>query len=305
MARFVVQFNDAVNPAEAGKALYFNDDTNKQRIPVKVRLAVPKDFKKQYSPTITPTWAELAAGTKPELKGEEPRVNALVVEAATPLPVGKGWRLDIDPSFKNQSGTAAYTVSDALVWGSILDLGVKSIGAQTHFDSQNEIEIIFTKSMGDGTLKPEERAAAVQPFVKVEPPVENLKLEVSANAVRILGDFALNTDYHVMIKAGLPGADGLGLPAAAKEVVTFNPSNAFVSTTATVSNQLATGNGVFDIYGANFKDLKVRVKQLTDAQLLEARELYEATYDRFGDDKDKVKKITDTPYEKFPRHSGL
>ncbi|MGC3992194.1 MAG: hypothetical protein QM796_21370 [Chthoniobacteraceae bacterium] len=72
--------------------------------------------------------------------------------------------MDIDPSLpKNQSGTAAYTVSDALVWGSILDPREKSIGAQTHFDSQNEIEIIFTKSMSGPAAFREGRASRGEP----------------------------------------------------------------------------------------------------------------------------------------------
>jgi alpha-2-macroglobulin len=300
VARFVLQFNDEVNPSEAAAAFSFDTEVGGQRVPVTVRAATGKDFRHQYQTSVEPTWAEMAAGTKPKLKPEETRPNALVVEAKEPLPVGRGWRLLIDPGFKNRNGSAVFTPSEQLVWGSVLPLEVRSVTASTHFDSPHEIEVSFNKVLTSDSQKPEELAAQLKSFVKVEPAVENLNLTLSHTRLSITGDFALNTPYTVTVNSGLTGGDGLALTSATRETVTFNPSHAYVSTTATINSQLSSGNGVFDIYAANFKDLHLRVKQLSDGELMKARALYEETYDNWSDSVESVKKIKDTPFESFP-----
>ncbi len=70
---------------------------------------------------------------------------------------------------------------------------------------------------------------------------------------------------------------------------------------------MSGGKGIFDIFAANFQKLHVRVKQLSDANLLEARDLYASNYydntDQTDDDGNKKrieKAIKLTPFEKFP-----
>ncbi len=299
-AMFLLQFNDAVNVASFEKAFYWEAESGGGRIPATVRPATVKDFKRQYSPTIIATWEEQAKRITPDLKSSDTRPNALAVEATEALPVGKGWRLVVDSSLKNASGTAQFTPTEALIWGSVLPLTVKSISATTHFDSPHEIEVTFTKAMLTGDMNAEEQAAALKPFIKVSPEVPNQQVKVAFNSVSIAGDFQLNTDYVVTVANGAPGADGLPLESPVKEAVTFNPSEPFVSTSARISSLMSNGKGILDIYAANFKDLRVRVKQLTDADLLKARALHADSYAWTDDPKKAEKQIKDTPYENFP-----
>jgi len=300
IARFVLQFNDDVNPADAAPLFYFDTETGGQRIPATVRQAIGKDFRYKSSSNIQPTWSELSEGIKPKLEVNTPRPNALVVEASAPLPEGRGWRLIIDPAFKNRSGTAAFHADEKLMWGSVIPLQMKRVDATTHFDTPHEYQISFNKTLSDGDDKPGEAAAKIAPFILVNPPVPNMKIAVDYTQVSITGDFVLNTPYTVEVKQGLPSADGLTMKEGFVEQFTLTPSEVYVSTSAHANSQLSKGNGIFDIYAANHKELRVRVKQLGDGELMKARALYNDTYDTWDQSGKAAEAIKDHSFESFP-----
>lgn len=298
---YLLQFNDAINPADLIANTHISNPSIKEKLAVTVRPANGKDFKRRYQPDIVPTWEEQVTGVKPKLAPEETRSNAFVIESKEPLPVGDKWTLTVTGNLPNAKGTTKLGADYTQQWGSVLALAIKEIGAQTHFDSAHAIEVQFNKVLSPNDLKAEEVSARILPFVTVDPPVKNLTLEASYTTLSIAGDFVLETPYTVTLKSGLPGADGLGLEREIRETVTFTPSQAFVSTSAFTNGQLATGNGVFDIYAANFKDLRVRVKQLSDGELIKARTLYQDSYNTWAPDASaNMKYLKDTPFETFP-----
>jgi len=300
VARFVLQFNDDVNPADAAKAFYFDTEAGGQRIAAKVRPAVGKDFRYQSYNKVQRTWNELATDARPKLVPDEARPNALVVESSAPLPEGRGWRLFAAPGFKNKGGSAPLITKENLVWGSVLPLEIRRADAVTHFNSPHEIEVVLNKQIVRDAEKPEETAAQIASFIKVHPEVPNLKIVPDYTRLSITGDFALDTPYTVTLERGLPAEDGLTLNQPFAKEVTFKPSQVYVSTSATVTSQLSKGNGVFDIYAANFREMRVRVKQLADGELMQAKSLYEETYNTWEDSKDAQKQIRDHPFESFP-----
>lgn len=314
VGRLLIQFSDAVKVSDTD-GFYFQADHSKEKFPVTVRAATGADFSIYHNSQMrwrnleaVPTWNERFEGKTPELKPKETRPNALVVETKAPLPQGSNWALHLSENFPNAAGTATL-VGNYAPWGSVEALAVTETRNETHFDKPHEILVMFNKTLASDEDE-KKRAALFAPFVKVEPPVANMTLEPSWQSISISGDFELEKEYKVSIAPGVPGADGLNMEAAAGASVTFEPSPVFVSTSAYEATQMSGGKGIFDIFAGNFKTMRVRVKQLTDGQLLEARDLYANNYydaendvagEDNGDKKDKdKKKVKLTPFEKFP-----
>lgn len=298
---YILQFNDRVNPAEIAKQAYFVSKSSPTRVPATVRLATGKDFKKQYHAELVQTWDEQISGTKPKIGLTDTRPNAIVLETTTPLPIGQDWQLVLPATISNATGNATLEGEDTRTWGNILPLGIKRLVAEPHFDRPHSIDILFNKAISSNEIPPAQAAQRIAPFIHVEPPVPGLKVEASYQSVAITGEFTLHQPYTVTLAAGFPGADGLALATRSKDTVTFQPSPVYVSTTATTNTQLSSGKGIFDVYAANYKDLRLRVKQLSDGELLKARALYDESYDPHATDTNKsAQKVKDNPFESFP-----
>lgn len=313
--RYLLQFSDAVDPAAAVAQMSFMSKTG-TRIAVKARPATGKDFRRRGYVEYAPTWAEQISGTKPQPKPDEERPNALIVESKEPLPFGESWTLLVPKTFANQGNKAALDEEKRLVWGNVFNLGVMRVVAEPHFDSPHAIEVHFNKPVA---CAPEATGdeAHLRQFIKVDPAPPGLKIRVPyggnpiqdeqggkhryANAVTLEGDFALETKYTVTVSASVPAADEIGMAGAFTDSVTFHASNAYVSTSAFQNTQLSSGNGIFDVYAANYKNLRIRVKQLSDGDLIQARMLYQKTYNTWDDGKGKnLAKFESAPFEDFP-----
>ena len=299
---YIIQFSDSVDAAEAAKQIYFSTPQGREKISVTARPATGKDFKHRGENEVTPTWEEQTAGLKPQLKDEEVRSNAIVVQSKEPLPIGDKWTVVIPKSFGNLAKTATLGADRQIVWGNVVRLAVSKILAEPHFDSPHSIEVEFNKSVVFSNEETPEAVKRLKPMIKVEPEVPNMDLSVSYNRISITGDFELEKKYSVTISGDVPASDELGLEKEVKDSVVFHPSQAFVSTSAFQNKQLSGGKGIFDIYAANFKEVHVRVKKLSDGELVRARQLYTDSYETWDDDgkNGPAKKIKATPFEKFP-----
>jgi alpha-2-macroglobulin len=238
-----------------------------------------------------------------KLKDDETRPNALVVQSAEPLPAGVDWTLVIPAAFTNASGTAKMPEEARFEWGSVQVLRVTKMETEPHFDGPHAVQIQFNKNVRDGGLTEKDEAIAkIASFISISPEVPGKKITLSWSSATIEGDFALNTPYTVSVNAGLPAADGLALEHPVQDKVIFTPSPVFVSTSASSNGQMARGKGVFDLYAANYKELRVRVKQLGEDDLLKARAIHEAEYERFDYDEKNKKPARErlTAFEQLP-----
>jgi uncharacterized protein YfaS (alpha-2-macroglobulin family) len=298
-AQFILQFNDAVDVSVFASKAHFS--SSGKNLPVNVRLATGKDLKQGYRNSIAATWEEQLAGIVPKPKPDETRSNAVVVESKEPLPLGHDWALMIDRTAANASATAELNEWGRFVWGSIIPLAAHEVMAVAHFERSHEIIVRFNKGFIKAGEKPEEAAKAIQPFVKVEPAVANMKLEAGYSNVTITGDFVLNEKYTVTIDPRLTGSDGLPMQAGFSKTVVLEPSQAYVSTSAYANSQLASGHGLFDIFAANYKEMTVRVKQLSGGELLKAHEMYSKFNDsRFDKEEIFKKHMAADGFEKYP-----
>lgn len=302
---FMLQFSDVVDVNAAAKLFHFKSRFGSEPVPATVRLATGKDFKKRYSAEVVPTWEEQVNGVKPgKLKEGDSRPNALIVQTAGPLPAGIDWTLVIPTDFGNSGETAKMTEEGRFEWGSVQVLKVNRMEAEPHFDSPHLIRIAFNKSLREEVSEEEQAKlnARAASFVTITPDVPGKKISLDWSSIAIEGEFALNTAYTVSVNAGLPGADGLTLEQPVQNSVTFTPSPVFVSTSAHANGQLAKGKGVFDLYAANFKEVRVRVRQLGEGDLLQARALYADEYEGFDFDEKNKTPARDrlTPFDKLP-----
>ncbi len=301
---FLFEFNDNVNPAEAAKAIFFNSEENKTRIAAKARHATGKDFE-HHGAEAQATWAEVVSGAKPSISADGARLSALVIEPETPLPVGKGWTLDVSTALKNMPGHDALAAGDAVALGDVLPFEVRVIGAHTPFDRDYFVRILFNKRIvnRDGDEDAKALAALAKKIaaaVKIEPPVEITGTDADGRSVAIHGKFALNQTYTFTVGQEVVSADGLPLQAVATTQKTFEPNAPYVAVPAFSNAQLSTGKGEFECSVANVKQARVRAKRLTGPELLEAIEKYQPYENAFNTSAEKKALFKPQPFESFP-----
>ena len=304
--KMIVQFNDAIDAPALAKRIFFFNAAEQNIALANVRMATGRDFADYYIigtyGRVLPkaTWQEQLQGIFPQPKPDEVRTNAVVIESVDPLPPGGNWSLKISSEITNAAGAAKLANDDTVIWGSIEDFKVADISGETHFDDPHELHIRFNALVAQEET-PEQTAARLASLITVEPQPANYKLTVNWATVSLQGDFELETAYHVHVSPGLAAEDGLTLAKATDKSITLHASSPFVSSPAMENSQLAAGNGVFDIYAANFKHLHIRVKQLDEGELIKARAMYweEPQESR----RYHMREPTDpkqTPFEKFP-----
>ncbi len=307
--RFLFEFNDNVTPAEAAKHISFAAE---DAPPVKaaVRHATGKDFARMNADA-APTWAEEISKVKPTLADDAVRLSALVIEPESPLPVAKGWHLQIAEQLTNAAGQHALATGDDIQIGDIRPFEVRSIEAHTPFDSDYYVEIDFNKRLlppSDTEMTKEMIEAFVQkiaPFVTVrrmsvgqklaavvnkdEGPLTGLKAEVFGSSLRLSGPFEANKKYQVTVAQALTSGDNLPLKANFQEEVTFIPNPPYVAAPAFINAQLAKGEGSYEFSAANVKQVRVRAKRLNGPELLKAVDQYRAYQTAYyGNDKQKA-----------------
>jgi len=293
--RFMFEFNDGVTPADAAKHIRFVSESYPDGIPALVRHATGKDFTTRNGEP-QQTWAEQISKAKPALAADAPRLSAIMVEPAQPLPVGKAWRLVIAEALTNASGHNQLAKGDEIGLGDIQPFKVISISAHTPFDSPYYIDINCNKLLLPRTeeeLKPEQRAEAakkIATFIKVEPlPAGEVKASVDYRTLTLTGAFEPNKKYTVTVDAALISGDDMKLEAEMKQEVTFVPNPPYVAAPTFIRGQLAKGDASYEFSAANVSQVRVRAKKLTGPELLQALDLYRAYRTAYyGNDKQRA-----------------
>lgn len=303
--RFLFEFNDGVTPAEAAKHIQFTAE-NAAPVKAKIRHATGKDFTRMNAEP-QPTWAEQIAKAKPAVADDAPRLSAIIVEPESPLPVAKGWRLQIAETLTNAAGHNALATGDDIQIGEIKPFAVSHVGAHTPFDSDYYVEIDFNKRLlppSDEEMKPEEQAAFAQKLaalIHIDPvPAGAVKAEVFHRTLRLSGKFPLNKPQTVTVDPTMTSGDGMQLGAPVKNSVTFIPNPPYVAAPAFINAQLAKGAASYEFSAANVSQVRVRAKRLTGPELLKALDQYRAYQTAYyGNDKQKAAYKTQ-PIDAYP-----
>ena len=307
---FVFQFNDAVLPAEATPHLSYRSTDPEQVIPARARHATGKDLRDLYA-DLQRTWAEETSGAEPVTADDEPRLSALIVEPAEPLPAAKQWDLVLAPELANSAGQARLGEERRVRIGSVLPMLIESVSARTPFDKDYHLDIDFNKTLKTPAAQEGEDAAAqatrratwaaeLMARVVVEPAPADLRAEVNWDVLRLTGSFQLGTEYRVTVPPGFESWDGLQLEQPFTQTVTFEPNPPYVSAPAFVSSQMARGETTFEISAANVRAVRVRAKRLNGPQLVEAREKIRPYLAAFEPTLDKRRAHKPVPIEDYP-----
>lgn len=232
--RFLFEFNDAVTPAEAAKHIEFTAE-NAPPVKAKVRHATGKDFSRM-STDPQATWAEQMSKAKPSVADDATRLSALIIEPEEPLPIAKGWHLQIAETLTNASGHNTLATGDSIQLGEIKPFAVTNVEAHTPFDSDYYIDIDFNKSLlppSDEALKPEEEAAIAKKLaalIHIDPiPAGEIKAEISNRSLRIYGKFPLHQPHTVTVDPTMTSGDGMTLGVPMKSSTTFVPNPPYLA----------------------------------------------------------------------------
>lgn len=292
--RFLFEFNDGVTPAEAAKHMNFTAE-NAQPVKARLRHATGKDFTRMDAEP-QPTWAEQIAKVKPAVAEDATRLSAVIVEPETPLPVAKGWKLEISETLTDASGHHQLATGDSIQIGEIKPFAVTATSAHTPFDSDYYIDVDFNKRLQpvtDEELTPEQQAEFAKTaaaLVHIDPvPAGETKAEIFNRTLRISGKFPLNQPHRVTVDPAMVSGDGMKLDAPVQNSVTFIPNPPYVAAPTFINAQLAKGAASYEFSAANVRQVRVRAKRLTGPELLKALApyaAYRAAY--YGTDKQKA-----------------
>ncbi|MBV6497991.1 MAG: hypothetical protein CJBNEKGG_00205 [Prosthecobacter sp.] len=300
--KFLFEFNDNVDAARAAASLVFVSEKPVIKVPARVRLATGRDFNGSAP---QPTWTEDIAGAKPALAADAMRLSALVVEPAEPLPVADNWKLAVAATLANASGHDTLEEPEDIALGDVRPFSVSGITAHTPFDGDYYLRIAFNKSLvpeRDETWKSEELRALAEKLasmVSIEPNVPVVP-EVDGRVLLLKGAFELNKPHRVVVDPRLVSGDGLVLEKPGEAEVSFIPNPPYVAAPAFVRTQLAGGGGEFEFTAANVREVRVRVKKLGGAELLQALAKFREYHSRFYQDEDKKKGFRPAGIDEYP-----
>ncbi|MCH7225401.1 alpha-2-macroglobulin family protein [Haloferula sp. A504] len=265
-AAYYLTFNGEVDPEETAPFFHYTDKKG-QRVAAKVRRP---DFAELKQPGyIRPTFLQsfeaalsgqpfepgLAAGFKPS--------NGLIVEPASPLPVGDEWYL-VSRAGLPVGGHPAVNESRRRI-GDVDPFKLQHAYARTVADEPRRIVVDFSRSL------PKEFSADL---VKVEPEVPEMTMSVEGDKLRIDGDFSAHDHWTIFVEGGISSYDGLVLGQRWMGKVKFEHLEPGLGVASEDESQLAHGSRYYRISTVNLDSLKIRIKKLHGSQLVRARQGY-------------------------------
>jgi alpha-2-macroglobulin len=207
-----------------------------------------------------------------------PEDHFVTVKPVTPLPTETTWRLRIDGTLASADGKRSLGQDRLDQLGSLYAYKVNAVEGVNEYDAPRGILISLNKPLHDDITD-----EVLAGFVGVNPKPADLTFEKSYSTIRIGGDFEFGKDYEIRVWPGLVAHDTTRLETEAKKVVKILPNPGFISLPAFSTAQNAAGAQRFEIQTGNLKGVRVRVKKLTDRDLIYAIRGYAELYGGYGD----------------------
>ncbi|BCX48364.1 alpha-2-macroglobulin [Haloferula helveola] len=287
-AAYYLCFNDMVDPDRAAAFFHYVDETNR-KVTAKVRRATFGELKQPgyVQPTFRERYEAVLTGTpyEPELKPEFEIAGGLIVEPASPLPVGEEWKLVIGDGLPVGERKLASATSRRI--GDIKPFELQGAFARTIADEPRRIVIDFSLNL-PGELP--------EGAVRVEPDVPDMKIVTDDDDVEIHGDFSAHDRWTVFISDQIASYDGRKIDAAAVKKLEFKHLEPAIGLASEDESQLASGSRHYRVSTVNVDTLRVRVKQLNGSQLIRAQQGYRY-YTGRGADGEPLRPQRLMPYE--------
>jgi uncharacterized protein YfaS (alpha-2-macroglobulin family) len=267
-----LRFNSPVDLKKVGAAVVFSEAPKSKADKIERRIPVAATRPDADSLAALQPWGE--DGKRLALSVE----HFVNVSPATPLTTDSSWRLKIDGKLKSADGQRALAAERVEDLGTLYSFRVVDIEPVNEYDSPRAIHIDLNKLPHEDVTD-----EALATFVGMNPRPANFKIERSYQTIRLTGDFEYGKEYEVQVWPGMTANDDTRLTAEKKEKVIINPNPGFISLPAFSTAQNAAGAKQFEILTGNLKEVRVRVKKLTDRDLIYAIRGYSTLYGGFGD----------------------
>lgn len=259
----LLQFNDAVTPAQVSRHFQLYDKTNERFAPITAS---------------TPTEVKIRAMKREE--GTLPPLETFVlIRPAAPLPLGGSWYLNAPAGMKSADGTREIVEGQLDFVGNLALFVIEEVETSNDYDADKYIRIRTNKK----ELNPEFTTEKLAKFVTVSPQPENFSVEAGSFRILLRGDFQFGIDYQIAVRDGILAYDTTQLEQAFRGTTRFTPQSGFIALPAFTTTQNAAGHRRFDVKTGNLTGLRTRVKHLTGNELILALREYEDHYEGWGE----------------------
>jgi len=269
----VLKFNADVSPELARPYLEFRD-TAGRRMPARVVRVDPAHSASFHDGSgFNSTWRDQFPRSVPGESVELATIslsNRLVVTPARPLPIGNGWQLIVSRNLPAADREMRLPSEFVVKLGDVIPFVFKEALAHNGPRDGKRIALRFNKS-----LSPELRGSNLTEWISVTPAPTNLATLVWGSGVELRGDFSLQQNYRLTIRAGLRAEDGSTIALPLTNDLTFAPLPPRLYLPAFATGQLASGRRVFEIEAINTGPVRVRARQLDRHSLIHALRGYQ------------------------------
>lgn len=268
----VLVFNDEVGASEVGPFFHFvrpkTEDQEQQIVAARTRQATWGDLGAQRY-AYRQAWGD--AFEKNNIDQQRPLTdvlsNAILVEPARFLPIGKGWTLKRLPGLSNRAEKATMENEGQYLLGDVDPFELRSAKAQTVVDGKRSIRLFFNQGISP-SLSPEEIVQSLE----LKPRVTGLKatFESRRKTLVLHGDFEAEDYYEITIPKNFSGVDGLILEKAKIQKLKFIRATPQVILPSYDEAQLASGTRQYEIESVNQQELQITIKRMEHQDLIRA-----------------------------------
>ncbi|MCP5540566.1 MAG: hypothetical protein H7A53_08190 [Akkermansiaceae bacterium] len=263
----LLRFNAAVEPERAASLIFFAEGKDGRRIPAVATRPEKAEEVKEYQPFSNEGNAEPL-----------PLDHFIRVSPLAPLPAGTEWSLEIDGNLASTDRSMRLGKGRVDNLGTLSAFTVRAVEPVNPYNEEKTIRVVFSDSPHESFTE-----EVLKGFVEVTPKPKNLRIELNGSAADLHGDFDYHKSYTVTVRPGVTGANRTSLDERFAKKIVFEPNSGFVTLPAFATTQNASGGQQFEIDTGNLKNLRVRVKRLSDRDLVYAMRGYDDLYEGAGD----------------------
>lgn len=267
---FVIAYNLAVDVDSAqGLFRYVKEDGNE--IAAKVSHATRENY--LYVPIEHDDWEKrwrAARGLPDEQNGDRdaPIPNRLVIKPVMPLTPG-AWRLEMKPGLASKDGRQRVAKPWSQPLGKVEPFDIRVLRTSNFINSGRSLTLEFSHQPAPD-IKPESAGK----FLRIEPPVPNLRFEGWSNEFIARGDFELDREYRLIVGEDFISADAVPFAGDRSRAFRFVPVKPRLYLPEITASQIQGGNRRFEVLSANLTALKVVARLVDPADAAAAIEAF-------------------------------
>jgi len=274
-------FNAAVESANANRFMEFRSSTG-LRVAAHVRQGTVEELSEDYefgSGVSLRTWneqyayslsmADRARFQEPEVRGTNTVPNFLIVSPGQPLPIGKGWRLEIGSGLPAAEGGWRLKSRQVVEIGDVTPFTFLGGFTKNIIGHEPSITLQFSKALAPSLTNDWAK------WITIEPAPAKLAMQLRETEAIFRGSFTSGTICTVTIRPGLPAAESFSLAETQVLTASIDRVAPRLYFPAFSGDQLAGGNRTFPLLAVNVPGVRLRAKVLDPQTAVYALEGYD------------------------------